>query len=204
MVVAPAQGLLFALEQLLEEEGPAEVARLAAELLVIPALVTAMHVAAVVDLGEGRRPSMRRSLGVAARAGLPATLVVAMYSVGVLVGVLLLVAPGVFLSVHWYFGAQAAVAEGRRGRGALRRSGELVGWRWGPVFGSLIVLGFLTAVLAGAVGLVLDAALGDADAAQLAELIAAHAVAVSFTSLVATLLFFDLRARSGRQSGQDG
>ena len=162
--------------------------------IVVPALVTAMHVVAVLDLGHGLRPSIARSVRATLRVGPAVVWVVLLYSLGVVAGFLALIAPGLFLTVHWYFGAQVAVVDGLRGRAALRGSGALVAHRWGRVFGLLLTLGFLPAAAGGLVGAVTDVAVAGTGG-DVVE-IAAQCGAISFTALAGTLLFFDLRARS--------
>jgi hypothetical protein len=144
--------------------------------LLIPPLVTAVHAGAVVGLGQGQGPT----LGGVLRTAL-----------AVLCGLVLLVIPGIWLSTRWYFGPQVVVVEGLRGRAALRRSGDLVAGRWWRVFGTLLVLGLLTALAAG----IVTAAVGAAGNALVYVVVLAlmQSVALSIAALGATLLFFDLR-----------
>jgi len=190
LVVVPIDVLLRALPG--EAAAPAQ---LFAGWVVVPALVTALHVLAVQDLGAGRRPSIRRSVAGTARVALPVALVVVLYGVGVAVGLVLLVAPGIFLAVHWYFSAQVVVVEGLRGRAALRRSGAIVAHRWGRAFALLLLFGFVPAFVLAAVAALADAVPGLGGAGRDAALIAADCAALSFSALGGTLLFFDLLAR---------
>lgn len=109
----------------------------------------------------------------------------------------------IWLGVRLYFGAQAAVVERRRGPDALRRSSELVKGQWWRTFGVLFVTGFCAAVMGLAVGLGIGgplALLTDLGVLLATATILGEAIAVSFTALVATLLFFDLRVRSLAQA----
>jgi hypothetical protein len=74
---------------------------------------------------------------------------------------------------------------------ALRRSGELVQGRWWRVFTTLLVLGLLTALLAGVVTTLVGAA-GSA-LVYVVVLTVMQSVALSVAALGGTLLFFDLR-----------
>ena len=65
-------------------------------------------------------------------------------ALGILLGLLLIV-PGIYLFVRWYFVPQAVVLEGAHGAGALRASGRLVEGAWWRTLG-LIVLVNLVAV----------------------------------------------------------
>jgi hypothetical protein len=65
-----------------------------------------------------------------------------LYSIAVLVGLLLLVIPGIYLGTRWTFAESIAIAEGVSGPTALRRSFDLTRNRFWPVFW-LIVLTIL-------------------------------------------------------------
>ena len=168
------------------------------QLTVVPALVTAMHVIAVQDIARGESPSFGRALRSAFAVLVPVGLVVVLYALAVGLGFLALIVPGLWLSVRWYFGAQAAVVDDSRGVGALRRSGELVAGTWWRVAGILFVLGLLgmivSGVLAALVGVVVGV-VGDADAGIAVGNVLLQTLAVSWTAVAGTLLYFDLRAR---------
>ena len=166
---------------------------------VVPALVTAMHVVAVQDLGGGQPPTFARSAGGALAVAVPVGLVVAVYAITVGLGFVALVVPGVWLGVRWYFGAQCVVVDGARGTGALRASADLVRGQWWRVFGILIVLGILgslAAFTAGALVGLLVGVVGDAAAGFVVGNVLVQTLAVSWTALAGTLVFFDLRART--------
>jgi hypothetical protein len=164
--------------------------------VVIP-LITAMHVVAVQDLARGEQPSVRRSLGAALGVFAALVLVVGLYSAGTLIGLLLLIVPGIWFAVRFYFGPQAAIVDGRRGVDALRRSSELVGGRWWRTFGILVVISLIGGLLALLVGGVLGglAGLVDSGALVIVGTVLAQSLAYSYSALAGTLLFFDLRAR---------
>lgn len=167
-------------------------------LLVLSPLVNATAAQLVVELSQGRRPRpveiLQRGLDVFA----PALLAVVLYWVAVLAGLFVLIFPGIFLLVFWYFAVQAVTLEGRRGFGALQRSGELVGGSWFRVAGILLVVNLLGNVIpVVALGAAFDAAAQAADA-QVVALAGATLIelfSLSFLALAAALLFFDLRAR---------
>ena len=150
--------------------------------LVLPGLVMATHAAAVLELGAGRRPSILQSLGVALRR-VPLVLATqALYLLAVAAGLLALIVPGVYLAVSLYFGPLVAVAERTTPVAALRRSHALVAPQWPRVFLLVFFIG-LVAPTAGLVGF----AVGD---------VVGWTITSSLAALAATLLFFDLRARS--------
>jgi hypothetical protein len=174
--------------------------------VVIPALVTAMHVVAVQDLGRDVRPTIRHSLAVAVRVFPHVSVVLVLYTLSVGFGLLLLLIPGIWLAVRWYFGLQAVVIEGERGAGALHRSGELVKGMWWRVFGVALVVYLFTLLFGlplGLVGIGLDAAGADRTLIVGALQMLWHALGVSFTALIATLLFFDLRARTSEAPAEE-
>ena len=60
-------------------------------------------------------------------------------AVGVALGLLLLVIPGIYLAVRWFFVPQAVVVENARGPAALRRSRELTSGTWWRTFGIILL-----------------------------------------------------------------
>ncbi len=161
--------------------------------LVIPAFVTSMHAVIVRDMGNGIAPDARRALREAGPR-LPAALgAVALYTTGVLVGFLLIIIPGIWLAIRWYFAAQSAVLDGSSPREALQRSDALVRDRWWEVFGCVIASGILFGGAGALVGLALDHIYSGLVYVILHALV--EAVTASLTALFGTLLFFSLRVR---------
>jgi hypothetical protein len=161
---------------------------------VLPALVTALSVSVVAGLARGEQPSageaFRRALPVMARV----LGTVALGALGVALGTLALIVPGIWLAIRWYVAAQVSVIEGLGGRAALRRGGELVAGRWGNVFVLVLVAG----VGFGLVGALLPAVVGGASPPlYVAATIIGQSIALSLTAIAGTLLYFDLRARRG-------
>jgi hypothetical protein len=168
----------------------------AAGLLVTTPLITAMLARAVLDVVAGEPPSARRSM----RCGLdlfgPLLIAMVMFIAAVFAGVFALVIPAIYISVSWYFVAQAVVVDDRRGLAALARSGELVRGRWlrtamvglafqlvAELFGALATLGFDAAARAA-----------DAGAVLVAGAILVQTVTLPFVAIGATLYYLDLRA----------
>jgi len=174
--------------------------------LVTTPLVTAMTIYALLDLGEGRKPSARRAISRGLEVFAPLFVVVLIAGIGIVAGFALLIVPGIFLAVRWYFVAAAVVVEDKRSADALTRSWALVqgsGWR---VFGILII----TALAIGAAIRGLSAPFNaGADAANLAFIqligvIVAQTLATPASAVIATLLYFDLRARREAPAPQWG
>lgn len=175
--------------------------------LVTTPIVTAIHVRVVQSLAAEPQGGPRLGPGAAITAGLevfPRVLAVVVVStIGVLLGLLALILPGLYLFVRWFVAPQAAVVEDPgTTMGALRRSAALVRGRWWRTAAVVLLLVVVGGVVATVIALPFDL-LGDqvdSGAVALAGVILGETVAVSFTALVATLLYFDLRARHTRQA----
>ena len=160
----------------------------------IEPLVTALHVVVVQGLARGEEPAVASALSAAAARLLPAIGAVTIYALGVAVGLVLLVVPGIYLAVRWYFAAQAAVVDGLAPAAALERSGKLVDGKWWRVFGVLLLFGLITGTF-GAVGRALIDRI-DSGALFMTAWIVLQTVTLSLGAIFGTLLFFDLRARA--------
>jgi hypothetical protein len=173
----------------------AQAASLGLRVLLVVPLMTALSAVVVQELGRGAEPTLGEALRAAARR-FPAVLgAVGLYVLGVSGGLVLLIVPGVWLLVLWYFAAQAAVIEGASPVQAVRRSSELVRGSWWRVFGLIVATGLLF----GFAGAVLTAIVGatGSTALYVSGLVVVEAIAVSLTGIFAALLYFDLRARKG-------
>lgn len=71
------------------------------------------------------------------------------YNVCVFVGLLLLVVPGLFLTVYWFFFLQAIVIHDKSAWQALKHSGRLVTGRWWSFFARLLLLHVLLLAIIG-------------------------------------------------------
>jgi hypothetical protein len=165
--------------------------------LVTGPLVTAGQVLAVMDAGAGQKPSAGRSLEAAGPIFLRVTATVILIAICIGVGLLLLIIPGIYLYARFFVSPQAVVAEGLSPTEAMRRSGSLVEGMWWRVFGISLLLALLSALASGLFaipGIVLAEATNSGPL-YIAGQILADTVAVSFTALSGTLLYFDLRAR---------
>lgn len=171
--------------------------------VVIPPLITAVHVVAVVDIAVGRPPSVGGSLRAAVARTLPLVGAALLYGLLVGLGVIALIIPGIWLGVACYFAAQQVAYD--REMGALRAVGasyDLVKGSWWWTFGVLVVVAVISGVALvpiAAAGLLAAVLLGGVGGGILyvGGLIVLNTVAYSFGALAGTLLFFDLRARGG-------
>jgi len=164
----------------------------ALSVIVIP-LVTALIVAIVQGLGRGEQPTVGDALRAASGRFAAAVGAVFLYAIGVAIGFIALIVPGIWLLVRWAFAAQAAVVDGLGPVDALRRSAELVKDHWWRTLGMLLASGLLF----GLIGAVITAVLTGIEngVIYVAGLIIIEAFVLSLTGIFGTLLFFDLRAR---------
>jgi len=183
------------------------------QLLVTTPLIAAICVYALLDLAEERRPAVRsaiqRGLDRFAAVFVPVAAAVACEAAAVF----LLVVPlalavssalvptiviPIALAVRWYFAPQAVVIGNARRLDALRASWELTrgsAWR---VFGTLVLAYVALLWTAGLISVPLIAAARSADSGALvvAANVLAESLAAPAIAILATLLYYDLRARS--------
>ena len=156
---------------------------------VVPALVTALHVVSVLRIAEGEAPGVGEALALAGRRAWPAIGASVLYMLCIVVGLVLLIVPGLYLGVRLYFAAQAAVVDGETPGGAITRSAELVKGRWWQTFGRLllagIVFGLVVAPLSGVVALL------DFGVLYVVLDVIAQTIGLSLTALFGTLVFMD-------------
>ena len=162
------------------------------DLLLVGPLISALHVNAVVEIGERRHPQVNTVLARGARV-LPvvaAAQIVAAFGTGL--GFILLIVPGVLLMARWAVVAQTAALEDVNWIGALRRSGELTAGCYLHVLGLLISVAVINIVIAR-IGTALAGSGGSVVAVVLG--IVFEMVTLSFAALSSAMLYFDLRAR---------
>jgi hypothetical protein len=156
-------------------------------------LISALHMHAVVLIGDRATPR----LGQVALRGLRVLPVVAaaviVAALGLGLGFLALIVPGVVLLLRWSVVAQVAAVENEGWQPALSRSRELTRGHYRHIAGLIVIAGLLSlGIEAGARGI----PLGDTSGvASVALGIAARTATASFSALTLALLYFDLRAR---------
>jgi hypothetical protein len=158
---------------------------------------------AIADGYLGERAEWRPALGYAARRLHSILWVTFLGGLLALLGLFLLVVPGVYLYVAFAVAVPVLLTEGKKGRKALGRSRQLVKGRWWGTFGVVvlgaILVGIVEAALVGlaAVFTTIDTAdptlgsfLVNTGATVLASL-----VATPFAAAFVVVLYFDLRVR---------
>jgi len=134
--------------------------------LVISAVVQGALTRATVAESEGGKASFGESLSAGLRVILPLIGVGLIFGIGVALGMVLLIVPGVMLLLMWAVAAPAVVVERQGVLHALSRSRELTkGARW-KILGIFLVLAVLYWGLAIVIGLVGIKAYSMANAAE--------------------------------------
>jgi hypothetical protein len=204
VVVVPVQLIVsgIGLEQLTshydKSPSPAETAiPTAVSFMVIAPLITAICIHALRAVAAGEGPAAGRAIRDGFEAFAPLFAALVLVAVGVAIGLLALILPGVYLAVRLFFVPQTVVIEGRRGLEALRRSGELVQGLWWRTFGIVLLAWLAAQIPVALIGIPFASLAAHADR-QLWALVGetlTQAVASPFVALLSTLLYYDLRAR---------
>jgi hypothetical protein len=171
------------------------------DLSLIGPLISALHIHAVLEIGQGRRPR----LGSVAMQGLRVLPVVAAAEIiaNILIGIGLIafIVPGLLLAVRWSVVAQTAAVDNEGWLAALRRSGRLAAGNYGHIFGLLVIIWLVTVAIGVAGSLIVASATPGPVALSHGSGvgwvligIAVHTVIASFTALTLAILYFDLRA----------
>jgi hypothetical protein len=171
----------------------------AVSFLVVAPLINAICIHALRMVEAGERPGAREALVTGFEAFTPIFFAVVLAAIGIAIGLLLLILPGVYVAVRWYFVPQAVVIEGERAVAALARSSQVVQGFWWRTFG-LVVLVNLAVLVPGLLLTTPFSALADAtdrEVWSLAGAVGAETVTAPFVALFSTLLYYDLRSRRG-------
>jgi len=187
--------------------------------LVVGALTSYVLVTPLVMVGcallvVGGAASPGRAVLRALELSTPLLLAAIAAALGVTVGLFLLIVPGLYLVVRWFLFPQAVALEHQAERSPsagrastagsflepLRRSGQLIEGFWFRAAGAVLVANLLGLVP----GLLITvpfqswAAGVDREWPSLAGAILAETVTAPIVAVVATLLFFDLKARQAQ------
>ena len=204
LVVVPSQVIVggIGLEQLTadyDDTSPSwaetSIAAAVAYLVVAP-LITAICVHALRSVAGGGSPGAREAIVKGFEAFAPIFFAVLLAAAGIALGLLLIV-PGVYLFVRWYFVPQAVVLEGARNAAALRASTRLVTGAWWRTFGLVLVVNLIVALAIFVLGAPFTVLADTTDRAlwALAGNIVATSVTQPFIALFSTFLYYDLRER---------
>jgi hypothetical protein len=194
-VLMPAAAVVFVITGIVREvlvaAGPGTA--LLAELisLIAGTLFTGMIVELVADVQDGRRDA---TPGQLLRAVTPVlgqlVLVGILAGVGVVIGFVLLVLPGLILLTLWSVAAPVVVLEHPGAVAALRRSRELVRGNGWQVFGVILALDLLVGVAAGVLDLVAASA---GTGVGIVVVVVVGVLTAPVSALASAVLYFRLR-----------
>ncbi len=204
LVVVPSQVIVggIGLEQLTadyDDTSPSwaetSIAAAVAYLVVAP-LITAICVYALQSVAAGGSPRAREALVRGFESFSPIFFAVLLAALGIQLGAVLIV-PGIYLFVRWYFVPQAVVLEEAHGASALRASGRLVEGAWWRTLGLIFLVNVVAVLLVFVLNAPFAAAADNADRALWALIgeIVGSSLVQPFGALYSTLLYFDLKAR---------
>lgn len=165
--------------------------------LVITPLITAICIFALLRMADGEKPAARQSLVSGFEAFTPLFFAVAIAAIGIAVGLLALIVPGIYLFVRWFFVPQAVVLEGDRGTAALTRSAAMTQGFWWRTLG-LVLLAQIVALLPTLVLASPFASLAESTDRAVWALVGSmvtEIVTAPFIAIFSTLLWFDLGSR---------
>ena len=171
--------------------------------LVAGTLFTGMVVELVADVQDGRRDSSPGQLLRAVTPVLGQLILVALIAaIGVVIGFILIIVPGLFLITIWFVAAPVVVLERPGALAALSRSRELVRGNGWQVFGVILLL----YILVGVVSFIVEAAADSAGSgAGIVVSVVVDVLTAPLSALAASVVYFELRgAKAGGGPGMGG
>jgi hypothetical protein len=197
-VLMPAAAVVFVFTGILRTllVAAAPVLALVAAVIALAAitLFTGMVVELVADIQDGRRDATVSQLLRAVTPVLGRLMLVGVIAgVGIVIGFVAIIVPGLFLITIWSVIAPVVVLERPPGLRALRRSRELVRGNGWPVFGVIAVLVVGVNVLADAIELLGDSA---GTGAGIVVTVVVQILTAPLAALAASVLYFELRDRA--------
>lgn len=191
-VLAGTAALLFALEFIVLLVLPSASIAIAILFWALSVLYQGMVVELVQDIQDGRRD---HSVGDLVRSVEPVLLplmgVSVLYAIGVAIGFLLLIIPGLILLVIWSVVAPVTVLERPGVFAAFGRSRQLVAGNGWAVFGVIVLVGLAVIIVSLAAGAIAQS-LGSVGGAVIQWAVTAAVAPVS--ALSASVLYFALRS----------
>jgi hypothetical protein len=163
--------------------------------LIAQTLFTGMVVELVADIQDGRRDATPGQLLKAATPVLGSLILVAIVAgLGIVIGFILIIIPGLILLTVWSVAAPVVVIERPPGIGALRRSRELVRGNGWPTFGVIFVLGVAVSIVAGIIEIVGESA---GTGVGIVVRVIVGVLTAPLSALAASVLYFELLRLSG-------
>jgi hypothetical protein len=160
-------------------------------IIVAGTLFTGMVVELVADVQDGRRDHTAAQLLRAAAPVLGQLILVGIVAaIGIVIGFVLIIVPGLILITIWSVAAPVVVLERPGVFAALGRSRELVRGNGWQVFGVIFILFFLVQIVSGAIAAAADSA---STAAGIVVRVIVGILTGPITALAASVLYFELR-----------
>ena len=165
-------------------------------------LATAACFRAIAQAYLGEQTDWRSSLKYAFSMTPALLWLTLLYALGLVLGFVLLILPGIFLYIAWALALPVLLVEGLRGPKALGRSFQLVKGRWWRTFG-VIIVGFILATIVSTIAqgvFLIGIFAGEGNDALVLVLsaiagIVGLAVSTPFQAALLTVIYFDLRVR---------
>ena len=163
--------------------------------LIATTLFTGMVVELVADVQDGRRDATPGQLLKAATPVLGSLILIAIVAgIGIVIGFILIIVPGLILLTIWSVAAPVVVLERPPGLGALGRSRELVRGHGWQTFGVIFVLGVSVSILGGIIEIAADSA---GAGVGLVVRVIVGVLTAPLSALAAAVLYFELLRLSG-------
>ncbi len=163
--------------------------------LIATTLFTGMVVELVADVQDGHRDATPTQLLKAATPVLGSLILVAVVAgIGIVIGFVLVIIPGLILLTIWSVAAPVVVLERPPGLHALGRSRELVRGNGWQTFGVIFVFGVSVAILGGILEIAADSA---GTGVGLVVRVVIGILTAPLSALAAAVLYFDLLRLSG-------
>jgi hypothetical protein len=206
IIVASVDDTAFDVNATTTDSGSADVANLIDNILsgAAAAIAIAACFKVISSAYLGERTDAMSSLRYGLSRLFPLIVAYIVMSIGIGLGLVLLVIPGIFLAVKWSMTFPALVAERAGAFAAMGRSWDLTRGHWWRTFGALIVVVLISFVLAFAILVGLGAAVASSDSiselafAVLITIVTIIVLAVLYplTASVVTVVYYDLRVRN--------
>jgi hypothetical protein len=163
--------------------------------LIATTLFTGMVVELVADVQDGRRDASPGQLFRAATPVIGQLILVGIVAgIGIVIGFVLIIVPGLILITVWSVAAPVVVLERPGVFPALRRSRELVRGNGWQVFGVILVLYILVA----AISLIIEGVANSAGSGVgIVVRVVIGVLTAPFSALAASVLYFELRGQAG-------
>ena len=203
-VLMPAAAVVFVftgiLRTLLISSSPGLGLLAALVALVAVTLFTGMVVELVADVQDGRRDAtVAQLLGAVTPVFGRLILVGLVAGIGIVIGFIAIIVPGLILITVWSVIAPVVVLERPPGLRALKRSRELVRGNGWPVFGVILVLVVGVNVLADVIELIGDSA---GTGAGIVVTVVVQILTAPLAALAASVLYFELLSRAPAAAGE--